>query len=126
MTAEYPPGYAFRGKTEVSLAVRPKMSRSRSPICRDAKWARSIAPTAYRVRSGRGLGLSNAIPQALEMAIRKNVAKRYGSRLWLVIYLNLNDYGIRQRQTELIIAQVKQKHASAFNALFVLWKDKLY
>ena len=69
---------------------------------------------------------ANAIPQALETAIRKKVAKRYGSRLWLVIYLNLNDYGIRQRQTELIIAQVKQKHASAFNALFVLWKDKLY
>ena len=43
-----------------------------------------------------------------------------------MIYLNLNDYGIRQTQTELIIAQVKQKHASAFDALFVLWKDKLY
>lgn len=69
---------------------------------------------------------ADAIPQALETAIRKKVAKRYGSGMWLVIYLNLNDYGIRQTQTELIIAHVKQKHDSAFNALFVLWKDKLY
>jgi hypothetical protein len=68
---------------------------------------------------------ADAIPQALETAMRKKVAKRYSSGIWLVIYLNLNDYGIRQTQTELIIAQVKQKHASAFNALFVLWKENV-
>jgi hypothetical protein len=68
---------------------------------------------------------ADVIPQALETAIRKKGAKRYASGIWLVIYLNLNDYGIRQTQTELIIAQVKQKHASAFDAPFVLWKDKL-
>lgn len=69
---------------------------------------------------------ADAIPGALEAAIQKKIAKRYGSGVWLVIYLNLNDYGIRQQQTELVIAQVKQKHANAFDALFVLWKDKVY
>lgn len=69
---------------------------------------------------------ADAIPEALETAIRKKVAKRYGSGVWLVVYLNLGEYGIRQQQTELVIAQIKQKYAGAFDALFVLWKDKVY
>jgi hypothetical protein len=69
---------------------------------------------------------ADAIPEALEAAIQKKIAKRYGGGVWLVIYLNLNDYGIREQQTELIIAQVKQKYANAFDGLFVLWKDKVY
>jgi hypothetical protein len=43
---------------------------------------------------------ADAIPGALEKAITDKIAKRYGSRLWLVVYLNLNDYGIRQSETE--------------------------
>jgi hypothetical protein len=69
---------------------------------------------------------ADAIPEALETAIRRKIAKHYGSGFWLVVYVNLGEYGIRQQQTELIIAQVKQKYASAIEALFVLWKDKLY
>ena len=69
---------------------------------------------------------ADAIPEALEAAIQKKIAKRYGGGVWLVIYLNLNDYGIRQQQTKLVIAQVKQRHANAFEALFVLWKDAVY
>lgn len=69
---------------------------------------------------------ADAIPQALEKAIGKKIAKRYGSGAWLVVYLNLDEYGIRQNQTELVIAQVKRQHAQAFVGLFVLWKDKIY
>ncbi len=69
---------------------------------------------------------ADAIPQALETAVRKKIAKHYGSGVWLVVYLNLDEYGIRQRQSELVIAQVKQKYAGAFDALFVLWKGKVY
>lgn len=71
---------------------------------------------------------ANAIPTALDGAIRKKIAKRYAgaSRCWLVVYLNLNDYGIRQKQSELAIVQVMQHHAGTFERLFVLWKDKLY
>lgn len=69
---------------------------------------------------------ADAVPDALEAAIQKKIAKRYGGGVWLVIYLNLSEYGIRQQQTELAIAQAKQKHANAFDALFVLWKDKVY
>jgi hypothetical protein len=69
---------------------------------------------------------ADVIPQALETAIRKKIAKHYGSGVWLVVYLNLNDYGIRHQQSKLIIGQLKQKYAGAFEGLFILWKDKLY
>jgi len=40
-------------------------------------------------------------------------------------YLNINEYGIRQVETEAAIAEVKRRYAGAFAALYVLWKDKL-
>jgi hypothetical protein len=65
------------------------------------------------------------IPSALDNAIAGKVAKRYGSPAWLLIYLNINEYGIRQAETEAAIADVKQRYAGPFAALYVLWKDKL-
>ena len=69
---------------------------------------------------------ADAIPEALESAITKKIAKQYSSRAWLVVYLNLGEYGIRQQQTELVIAQTKLRHACSFEGLFVLWNGKLY
>lgn len=87
----------------------------------------------YRIVSGiefdpveDWIARADAIPGALETAISKKVDKHYGSGFWLVVYLNLGEYGIRQQQTELIIEQAKQKYASTIDALFVLWKDKVY
>ena len=57
--------------------------------------------------------------------IADKVAKHYGSRAWLVVYLNIGEWGIRQAETELYIAQIKQKHANSFAGIFVIWKDKL-
>jgi hypothetical protein len=65
------------------------------------------------------------IPAALEKAIEKKVAKNYSSDLRLLVYLNINDGGIRQLETEQAIARVKQRHAHSFGGLFVIWKDKL-
>ena len=68
---------------------------------------------------------ADAIPDALEKAIRDKIAKRYSSPTWLVVYLNINDGGIRQMETERAITDIKQRHARSFNGLFVIWKDKL-
>jgi hypothetical protein len=65
------------------------------------------------------------IPAALDKAIADKVAKRYGSRTSLLVYLNINEYGIRQAETEIAIAEVKQRYSGSFSALHVLWKDKL-
>ena len=68
---------------------------------------------------------AEGIPAALEKAITKKVAKRYGSGVWLVVYLNINDGGIRQREIELAITTIKQRHTESFDGLFVIWKDQL-
>jgi len=67
------------------------------------------------------------IPSALEKAINDKIAKRYSDcgRMWLVVYLNINDYGIRQAECETAIAAVKHRYSASFGDLFVLWKDKL-
>jgi hypothetical protein len=68
---------------------------------------------------------AHAIPGALDKAITDKIAKRYPSGTWLLVYLNINEYGIRQVETEAAIAAVKQRHAASFDSIFVLWKDKL-
>jgi hypothetical protein len=69
---------------------------------------------------------ADAIPQALETAINNKIKMHYSDPTWLVVYLNLDEFGIRQHQTELVLAQMKERHARAFDRLFILWKDKLY
>jgi hypothetical protein len=68
---------------------------------------------------------ARAIPSALDKAITDKVAKRYPLATWLLVYLNINEYGIQQIETEAAIAAVKQRHAASFDKVFVLWKDKL-
>jgi hypothetical protein len=68
---------------------------------------------------------ADGIPAALEAAIERKVAKHYGSRVWLVVYLNINDGGIRQDEIEQAIATIKQRHVQSFGGVFVIWKDKL-
>jgi hypothetical protein len=66
------------------------------------------------------------IERDLDAAIQAKVDKHYGSRFWLVVYLNINDwFGIRQTEAESAIERVKRKHAQSFDAIYVLWKDKL-
>jgi hypothetical protein len=45
---------------------------------------------------------------------------------WLVVYLNISEYGIRQLETEQVIAAAKARYAAAFVDVSVLWKGKLY
>lgn len=68
---------------------------------------------------------AHGIPAALEAAIENKLAKRYSSPYWLVVYLNVDDGGIRQHETEQAIDAIKQRHVQAFGGLFVIWKDKL-
>jgi hypothetical protein len=118
---QWPDGYVRVGRAvksvEVTIALMPGRQMGKE----------------YRSDSGieddpveDWIARADAIPEALEAAIQRKIGKRYGGGMWLAIYLNLNDYGVRQRQTELVIAQLKQKYAGAFDALYVLWKDKVY
>ncbi|NOJ48101.1 hypothetical protein [Bradyrhizobium archetypum] len=69
---------------------------------------------------------ANSIPKYLDEAIGNKAKRRYASPCWLVVYLNISEYGIRQKETEKTIAETKERHTSAFSAISVLWKGKLY
>ena len=69
---------------------------------------------------------ANSIPKYLEEAIGNKAKKKYASPCWLVVYLNISEYGIRQKETEKTIAETKNRYASVFFAISVLWKGKLY
>jgi hypothetical protein len=68
---------------------------------------------------------AEAIPGALDQAIRNKLAKRYSSRFVLVVYVNLGEYGIRQMEVEREIRRIKALYREHFEELHVLWKDKV-
>jgi hypothetical protein len=76
-------------------------------------------PADWRARAEK-------IPEALEDAIKKKVAKRYGSKPVLLVYLNISDYGLMQQETKAAIARLKKQYAGAFQEICVLWQDALY
>jgi hypothetical protein len=69
---------------------------------------------------------ANSIPKYLDEAISGKSKKNYSSPCWLVVYLNISEYGIRQPETEQVIAATKARYAAAFVDITVLWKGKLY
>jgi hypothetical protein len=52
--------------------------------------------------------------------------KRYSEPCCLVVYLNIGEFGIRQKETEATIAEMKARYASSFDSIWVLWKGRLY
>jgi hypothetical protein len=69
---------------------------------------------------------ANSIPKYLDEAIGNKAKKKYASPCWLVVYLNISEYDIRQIETEQVIAATKSRYSESFAAISVLWKGKLY
>jgi hypothetical protein len=69
---------------------------------------------------------AESIPHYLDEAILAKSKRNYGSSCWLVVYLNISEYGVRQAEIERSIASIKQSYSGSFEAITVLWKDKLY
>ena len=69
---------------------------------------------------------ADSIPKYLDEVIAAKAKKRYSSPCWLVVYLNISEYGIRQKETEAVIAETKARYAPAFQAISVLWKGRVY
>jgi hypothetical protein len=67
-----------------------------------------------------------SIPRYLHEALGAKKSKHYSAPCWLVVYLNISEYGIRQQETEATIAQVKACYGSSFEAISVLWKARVY
>jgi hypothetical protein len=69
---------------------------------------------------------ADSIPKYLDEAISGKSQKNYASPCWLVVYLNISEWGIRQIETEQVIAATKARYAARFADISVLWKGKLY
>ncbi|WP_298242034.1 hypothetical protein [uncultured Bradyrhizobium sp.] len=65
------------------------------------------------------------IPVQLEKAIKRKKQKGYGKKCKLVIYLNMSNYGVLQKETEAKIAAIKAKYSADFQEICVLWQEKL-
>jgi len=69
---------------------------------------------------------AESIPKYLDEAIDVKRGKCYGAPCWLVVYLNISEWGIHQKQIEAVIAEVKARYAPSFEAISVLWKGRFY
>jgi hypothetical protein len=65
-------------------------------------------------------------PVWLEAACRKKANKRYGGRANLIVYLNLDEYGVRQSQVEACFPSATQIVRDAFESVWVLWKKRAF
>ncbi|MBF0167486.1 MAG: hypothetical protein HQL45_07620 [Alphaproteobacteria bacterium] len=65
-------------------------------------------------------------PDWLQSACRKKARKNYGSRANLVIYLNLNEFGIRQSEVETCFPHATAAVKDAFETVWILWKKQAY
>jgi hypothetical protein len=71
---------------------------------------------------------ADSIPNYLDTAIRDKVS-RYGAQYsdcWLVVYLNINEWGVRQREIEQVITETMIRYSDYFREISVLWKGTLY
>jgi hypothetical protein len=65
-------------------------------------------------------------PIWLEAACRKKANKKYSTRSNLVIYLNLGEYGIRQKEVERSFSSATAAAKDSFNSIWILWKKRAY
>lgn len=66
------------------------------------------------------------IPATLEAGIMKKVQKKYGTKPLLLVYLNIGDYGLMQKETKAAIAEQKAKYSESFREIWVIWQGVLY
>lgn len=67
------------------------------------------------------------IPSALRDVVAKKVAKRYSpNEAALLLYLNIHEWGILQKEIETDFHAATQLAKNTFTDIWVLWKEQLY
>jgi hypothetical protein len=89
---------------------------------RNTERSKALRWTQEKIGSRAGIPFQSFLTKA----VAAKSGKRYGAPCWLVVYLNISEYGIRQKETEAAISQIKASYASSFEAISVLWKGRLY
>lgn len=66
------------------------------------------------------------VPQALMIAVSKKTWKQYSKKVNLLIYLNIDEYGIREREIEASLGSSIAAARECFADIWLLWKDRVY
>jgi hypothetical protein len=69
---------------------------------------------------------ADAIPSALADGILKKKAKGYPQSTELFVYLNIGEYGIRQKEIEAFIRSLLAQPVAPLAAIHVRWKEKVF
>lgn len=69
---------------------------------------------------------ADTIPYALRTASQKKAEKNYNGLVSLMIYLNINEYGIKQKEVEACMQESVGQAREKFEKVYILWKNKLY
>jgi hypothetical protein len=112
----WPDGYVEIGGEIKSIEITEVMELTR----RRGDELKNPGPAVQMDPGENWVARAEAIPAALRAAVERKVKKRYGSSATLLVYLNISEWGIRQKETEQIIAEVKAEHASSFEQIVVL------
>jgi hypothetical protein len=69
---------------------------------------------------------ADQVPAALHLAAARKAEKRYSGRAQLLIYLNISEYGIREKEIENCFSDATATAKDQFDAIWVLWKGQSY
>src|SRR6195952_5402641 len=65
-------------------------------------------------------------PAALSAAVAKKIGKRYAGSASLLVFLNIDEFGIRQKEIEATMAPAIAPALPCFQRVWILWKERLY
>ena len=117
-----PDGYIGRGCEAVPAEVLEVLEPGRK---RNLEFGPD-APTISMDPGENWIRRANAIPGALAGGIQKKKAKLYPPSTELFVYLNIGEYGIRQKETEATINSLLSESVAPFAAIHVRWKEKIF
>jgi hypothetical protein len=69
---------------------------------------------------------ADQVPAALSAVIATKIGKNYASRVSLLVYLNIGEFGIRQAAIEAVMAPAITPALPYFQRVWLLWKARLY
>ncbi len=69
---------------------------------------------------------ANKVPELLRRAVEKKIGKHYASKTQLLIYLNINEFGVRQQEIESCFQEATKSAHGVFDAVWILWKKNIY
>jgi hypothetical protein len=117
-----PDGYIGRGAVTVPAEVLEVLEPGRKRNLEFGPDAprMSMDPVENWVRR------ADAIPSALADGIQKKKAKSYPPSTELFVYLNIGEYGIRQKEIEAVIRSLLAQPVDPFAGIHVRWKEKVF